>query len=155
MHQHRTRPCRRRSPQSPGTVEHNLFPSDNKQQESILEAAYSIRCHFEDHNLESTGGFVSLLPGVDLAGIVMNKQHLDFLPGEGPRNVISSVDASTAEATEALQEISLAAPGRKSDHDNAIGSANGRGKDGKMKYSGKAANDRKLKKLKKNKAKRL
>ena len=96
-----------------------------------------------------------MLPGVDLAGIVKNKQHLDLLPGEGPCNVIASVDASTAEATEALQEISLATPGRQSDHDNATRSAMGGGKDGKMKYSGKAANDRNLKKLKKNKAKRF
>ena len=27
----------------------------NNQRESIMEAAYSIRCHFEHHNLESTG----------------------------------------------------------------------------------------------------
>ena len=90
-----------------------------------------------------------------LPGVVKNKQHLDFLPGEGRRNVIASVDASTAEATEALQEISLATPGRKSNHDNAMRSAMGEGKDGKMIYSGKAANDRKLKKLKKNKAKKF
>ena len=39
-------------------VAHNLFPSDNKQGESFLEAAYSIGCHFEHHNLESTRGFI-------------------------------------------------------------------------------------------------
>ena len=71
------------------------------------------------------------------------------------RNVIASIDASTAEATEALQEISLATPGRKSNHNNALASPKGGGKDAKLKYSGKAANDRKLKKFKKNKAKRL
>ena len=74
---------------------------------SILEAAYTIRCHFEPHNLESIGGFVSLLPSVDLAGIVKNKQQLNFLPGEGPRNVIASVETSTAEAREALKESQL------------------------------------------------
>ena len=136
-------------------VELNLFPLDTKQRESILEAAYSIRCHFEPHNLETTRGFISLLPGVDLSGIVKNNQHLDFLPEEGPRNVIASVDTSTAEATEALQGITIVTPGRKSDHDNAARSATGGGKDGKMKFSGKAANDRKLKKPKKQKAKRF
>ena len=96
-----------------------------------------------------------MLPGVDLAGIVKNKQHLDFLPGEGPHEVISSVDASTTEATEALQEISLATPARKSEHDNAMGSAKDGGKDGKMKYSGKATKDQKLKKLKKQSKKTM
>ena len=56
-----------------------------------------------------------MLPGVDLAGIVKNKQHLDILPGEGPRNVIFSVDAAAAEVTEAFQEISLATPGSESE----------------------------------------
>ena len=93
-----------------------------------------------------------MLPSVYLAGIVKNNQHLDFLPGEGQRNVIASMDTSTAEATEALQEITIATPGRKSDHNNAAKSATGGGKNGKMKFSGKAANDRKLKK---QKAKRL
>ena len=51
-------------------VEHNLFPSDNKQRESILEAAYSIRCHFENHNLESTGGFVGIVD-VDFEGAIL------------------------------------------------------------------------------------
>ena len=69
--------------------------------------------------------------------------------------MIASVDASTVEATEALQGISIATPGRKSNHNNATGSATGGGKDGKMKFSGKAAKDRKLKTIKKNKAKRL
>ena len=128
---------------------------DNKQRESILEAAYTIWCHFKPHNLESIVGFLSLLPGVDLAGIVKNKQHLDFLPGEGPRNVMASVDTSTAEETEALQGITIGTPGRKSAHDNAVGSATGGGKDGKMKFSGRAAEQQKLKKLKKQPAKRL
>ena len=101
-------------------VELNLFPSDNKQRESILEAAYTIRCL--------------------------------FLPGEGPRNVIVSAENSTAEATEALQGITIATPG---DHDNAARSATGGGKDGKMKFSGRAAEQRKLKMQKKHEAKRL
>ena len=96
-------------------------------------------------------GFVSLKPGVNLTGIVKNKQHLNFLPGEAPRNVIASVETSTAEATEALKGITIATPGRK----NAAGSATGGKKDGKMKFSGRAAEQRKLKMQKKHKAKRL
>ena len=136
-------------------VEHTLFPLDNKQRESILEAARTIRCHFEPHNQESIGGFVSLVPGVDLAGLVKDNQHLDVQPGEGPRNVIASVETSTAEATEALKGITLATPGRKSSNEIAAGSATGGGKGGKKKFSGKAAEQRKLKKIKKHKSKQL
>ena len=133
------------------SVKLHLFPSDNKQQESILEAAYSIRCNFEPHNLESIGGFVSLQPGVNLAGIVKNKQDLNSLRGEGPRNVIPSVETSTAEATEALKGITIATPGRE----NAARSATDGKKDGKKKSSRRAAEQRKLKLQKKHKAKRL
>ena len=66
--------------------------------------------------------------------------------------MIASVDTSTVETTEALQENTIATPGRKSAHDNAAGSATGGGKDGKMKFSRRAAKQRKLKK---KQAKRL
>ena len=92
---------------------------------------------------------MSLQPGVDLAGIVKNNQHLNSLPGEGPRNVIASTETSTAEATEALKGITIATPGRE----NAARSA--MDKDGKKKSSGRAAEQRKMKLQKKHKSKRL
>ena len=128
-----------------------VITSDNKQRESILEAAYTIWCHFETHNLESIGGFISLQPGVDLAGIVKNKPHLNFLAWDGPRNVIASVETSTAEATKALKGITIATPGRKI----AARSATDGKKDGKKKSSGRAAEQRKMKLQKKHKSKRL
>ena len=78
----------------------------------------------------------SLQPGVDLVGIVKDKQHLNSMPGEGPRKVIASADTSTAEATKALELISLATPGRNSPARSAKdGERNG----GKGKISGRAA----------------
>ena len=101
--------------------------------------------------MKASEGFVSLQPGVDLPGIVKNKQHLNFLPGEGPRNVIASVETSTAEATEALKGITIVTPGREN---TAISATDGK-KDGKKKFSGRAAEQRKLKMQKKHKAKIL
>ena len=94
---------------------------------------------------------MSLQPGVDLAGIVKNKQHLNSLPGEGPHNVIASMETSTAEATKALKGITIATPGSE----NAARSATDGKKDGKKKSSRRTAEQRKLKLLKKHKAKRL
>ena len=91
---------------------------------------------------------MSLQPGVDLAGIVKNNQHLNSLPGEGPRNVIASADISTAEATEALRGITIATPGREN---SARSATDGRKKDGKKKSSGSAAEKRKMKLQKKHK----
>jgi hypothetical protein len=134
-------------------VELKLFPADNKQREAILGAAQSIECHFEPHNHENIGGSVSLQPGVDLVGIIKNNQHLNSLPGEGPRNVIASADISTAEATEALRGITIATPGTEI---FARSAEDGKKKrDGKKKTSGSAAENRKRKLQKKHAAKRL
>ena len=134
-------------------VQLKLFPADNKQREAILEAAQSIRCHFEPHSHDSIGGSVSLQPGVDLVGIVKNNQHLSSLPGEGPRNVIASADIATAEATEALKGITIATPGTVNSSSSAKDGK--KKKDGKKNTSGGAAAKR-LKKLKiKHAAKRL
>ena len=131
-------------------VENNLFTLDNKQRESILKPKNSVQCHFEQLNLKNTGGFVNLLLGVDLAGIVKDNQHLDVLLGEGPHKVIFSV-----EAAEAFKEIQIVTPGSDSKHDNAKRSVKDGVDNGKKKYSGKAAKDRAWKRNMGIKSKRL
>ena len=67
--------------------------------------------------------------------------------------MIASVETSTAEATEALKGITIATPGRNS---SARSATDGKKRDGKKKFSGSAAAEkRKTKLIKKHKAKTL
>ena len=139
-------------------VDTNLFASDNRQREAILEAANSIRFKLDEQDDTSIGGLVSLQPGVDLAGIVKDKQHLNFMPGEGPRKVIfqtASADTPTAEATNAMELISLATPGRNSPARSAKDGARNGGKVKKIIGRGVAAAKRHKKHLKKIKENQL
>ena len=82
-----------------------------------------------------------MLPDVDLTGIVKDNQHLDVMPGEGPRKIFYSVAAAEDEATEAFKEIRIAVPGSDNEHDSVMGSVEDGVDNGKMKYSVQAAKD--------------
>ena len=140
-------------------VDTTLFAPDSRQGGAILEAANSIRYKLDEQDDTSIGGRVSLVPGVELAGIVKDNQNLNFMPGEGPRKVIfqiASADTPTAEAINAMEQISLATPGKKSPASSAKDGARIGGKVKRINIgSGVAAAARKKKHLKKIKENQL